>query len=174
MMPLRPIRQVCVCMCMCMCECEFSIKAYISSFALENSLIAAEEHQTDSQISDRTLVLCLSESVVNLLCLLPGLTLAATHRFTLVPSGSLNRDSEHTLSQTAPVGHRDGYWAQKHTHVCLAHLQALVHLWVIYLFVSPLLSSWSLQLMSAVSVSCHPTTKQYLHVHHYSYITKVD
>ncbi len=92
-----------------MCECSFSIKVYISRFALENSLNVAEEHQTDSQISERTLVLCLSESVVNLLCLLAGLTLAATRRFTLVPSGSLNRDSEHAPSQTAPVGHRDGH-----------------------------------------------------------------
>ncbi len=77
------------CVCVCVCVCARII--YISRFALENSLNVAEEHQTDSQISERTLVLCLSESVVNLLCLLAGLTLAAARRFTLVPSGSLNR-----------------------------------------------------------------------------------
>ncbi len=149
---------VCVCVCRCVCECSFSIKVYISRFALENSLNVAEEHQTDSQISERTLVLCLSESVVNLLCLLAGLTLASIW----IPEPRLRTCSEPDCTCGTQ---RRSLCTETHSRLSSTSTSSgssLSHLSVC--FSTP----------SIMSVSCHPTTKQYLHVQHYSYITKVD
>lgn len=64
-------------------------------------------------------------------CLFTGLTLAAAHGITQVPSGSLNRDSQHAPSQTAPDGQTDRRVTQHthtHTHLSVEFRISLFHL----------------------------------------------